>query len=163
MTDDELDALLHVATPPLSPQLELHILRRTSWIVHGRVWRRRVTTIFVLAAAFALGAGSALLVRPTPLRTLESTVMLAPAPAPAVPMLTTLSELELQAEQADNDERARLYFVAGKRYAQERGDWDSALRCYKQALDAAPLAAEQIDPKTDDWLLMSLKIERQKE
>jgi hypothetical protein len=115
-----------------------------------------------MAICFVAGLWIAPEFRPAPLRLVESAVMIAPA-VPRSPTIVSLPELEQQAEQAEDVERARIYFVAGRRYASELGDWHSAMRCYQQALDAAPKEAEQIDPKSDDWLLIALKIERQKE
>jgi hypothetical protein len=73
------------------------------------------------------------------------------------------SAAEYRAEQADGVEQAREYFAVGKRYAEETGDWNSALRCYRNALDADPKQAERIDVDNDDWLTMALKLDRQKE
>lgn len=54
-----------------------------------------------------------------------------------------------------------LYRQAGDRCSTEEGDLASALRCYGQALDAAPDQVA-VNPQ-DNWLLIALKQARQKE
>ena len=59
------------------------------------------------------------------------------------------------------ENRAALFFEVAQRYL-EKQDYDSALRCYRQALDAAP--KEELAIRSDDnWLVMALKEARQKE
>jgi hypothetical protein len=162
MTDSELDDLLQPPATPTGGGLNQRVWRRTAGVLRRRVWRRRILVAGAIAASFV--GGLALSFRPATLHTSESTVIVKETLKPSTgETFVSLTDLEQQAELADTGERARLYFLAGQRYGAERGDWSAALRCYKQALDAAPQAAEQIDPKTDDWLLMALKIERQKE
>ena len=60
------------------------------------------------------------------------------------------------------DNRAALFFEVARRYLEEQHDLDSALRCYSQALDAAPRETLAIRPE-DNWLVMALKQARQKE
>ena len=69
-------------------------------------------------------------------------------------------QLELAAEQAEGAESARLYFEAGRRYGNDWNDWQSAMRCYRNALDISGAPPAAADPITDDWLLAKLKTER---
>jgi hypothetical protein len=154
--------LLRPPSTPAGSDLHQRVWRRTAGVIRRRVWHRRILIAVAIAAGFV--GGLALSFRPATQHVSEATVIVRTTPVQSAgESFVSLTDLEQQAELADNDERARLYLLAGQRYGAERGDWSAALRCYKQALDAAPQAAEQIDPKTDDWLLMSLKIERQKE
>lgn len=162
MTDEELDNLLRPRQVQPSAHLEQTICRRTSWFVRGRVWRRRAWSVAAMAACLAAGFLLSPTLSPAPERLIEGVAHIV-AVAPPETTFVSLPELEQQAEQAGDAERARIYFVAGRRYGAEHGDWHSAMRCYQQALDAAPQEVERINPKTDDWLLIALKIERQKE
>ena len=56
--------------------------------------------------------------------------------------------------------RAALFFEAGDRYFNDNNDITSALRCYRQALDASSPEQLAISPN-DNWLLISLKQSRQ--
>lgn len=58
--------------------------------------------------------------------------------------------------------RVALLFEAGDRYLAERNDTVSALRCYRQALDAASREELAVQPG-DNWLVITLKQSRQKE
>jgi hypothetical protein len=58
--------------------------------------------------------------------------------------------------------RPDLARQAGDRYAAEEGDYQSALRCYRDALDAGSDRDRAIQPN-DSWLLMVLKNAREKE
>ena len=60
------------------------------------------------------------------------------------------------------DRRTLLYRKAGDGYL-EQGDEVAALRCYRKSLDGARRSDLVIQPEQDSWLLMSLKIARQKE
>lgn len=72
-------------------------------------------------------------------------------------------ELEWSAFDADNDrQRARLYFQAGDLYLTQASDAESALRCYQQALRYSN-DQELAIADTDNWLVMALKRDHQKE
>jgi hypothetical protein len=80
---------------------------------------------------------------------------------PPVPVPRSPRELELAAEQADGAESVRLFLDAARAFA--RGaDWDAALRCYRNALDVSG-GNLAIDPKNDDWLMVTLKLARKEE
>ena len=73
------------------------------------------------------------------------------------------SLLDLEWRAFDSREnRAALFFAVAQRYLEEQHDYESALRCYRQALDAAPKEALAIRPD-DNWFVMALKEARQKE
>jgi hypothetical protein len=69
---------------------------------------------------------------------------------------------EWQAFDTRGPERVRLLLEAGDRYIADHHDLASAVRCYRQALDAAPDDVLEINPN-DNWLVMAMKLDRQKE
>jgi hypothetical protein len=79
-------------------------------------------------------------------------------PEPADPR-----QLEWSAfDAADDQERARLYFLAGDLYLDQHNDRESALRCYHQAINYSDARKLEITP-TDNWLVMALKRDHRKE
>jgi hypothetical protein len=60
------------------------------------------------------------------------------------------------------ERRTEQYLRAGAEYLKEESDPQSALRCYRQALDAGSDADLVVRPD-DDWLLMAIKDARKKE
>jgi hypothetical protein len=90
-------------------------------------------------------------------------VIAAPTPeespfGPAQP-LSPAAALEWQAFDGPRGEQARLYWSAGQAYVETEGDYVSALRCYRQALDAGTVDFGPISDE-DDLLAMILKIDR---
>jgi hypothetical protein len=72
-------------------------------------------------------------------------------------------DLEWTAFDAANDpERVRLYFQAGDLYLAEHDDYESALRCYTQALHYCETRDFNFNPD-DNWLVMALKRDHRKE
>jgi hypothetical protein len=67
--------------------------------------------------------------------------------------------LEWQAFDGESKDRAQLYWSAGQAYASSEGDLLSALRCYRQALDAGPAELRNVTDD-DDALAMLLKFDR---
>lgn len=83
-------------------------------------------------------------------------------PAPIAPIAPTPSDpatLEWQAFDSPKEKRAELYWHAGKAYVAHGGDYVSATRCFRQALDAGPAELLQIT-EDDDILTTALKFER---
>jgi hypothetical protein len=160
---DDLEALLSPRVCPTPTGLRERIEQRAFSTLRRRRWRRRGRAVVALAACFLAGMVTIdfLHSRPKPVAVGElqavpqRTFVFVPVEAPRA--------VELRAELAERPEQAQVYFTAGKRYAAEAGDWDSTLRCYRNALDADPQQAEHIDPENDDWLTMALKLDRQKE
>jgi hypothetical protein len=70
--------------------------------------------------------------------------------------------LERWAFLAGGEKRVALYRRAGDGFL-DRGDVQGALRCYRRALDGGTAADLAIEAEKDSWLLMSLKMSRQKE
>jgi hypothetical protein len=60
------------------------------------------------------------------------------------------------------DQRSQLYRRAGDRYLVDMGDIESAMRCYRRALDTGR-EQELVVASDDNWLLIALKQARQKE
>lgn len=79
-----------------------------------------------------------------------------PATPPSPP---DAQELEWQAFDSPRNLRSKLYWQAGQAYVALTGDYVSAVRCFRQALDAGPPEFLQITAE-DDFLTMALKIER---
>lgn len=149
------------------PRLRQSVLDTTSDILRRRRRWRRLAWTAALAGCFLAGmATTAVWHQPPRSRELPHAPQLqddpatfaAPASAPEVP---TLVELEWRAFDS-HDNRAALFFEVGQRYFEDEQDLTAALRCYRQALDAAPPEDLAIRPG-DNWLVMALKEARQKE
>jgi len=160
---DDLHVLLTPSTGTATDAMRAQIQQRTSRQVRNRLFVRRGRLLIALAACYLAGLATIDVLRSrtqpvgvgiVPTKP-ERTIVLVPVERPG--------DVELRAEQAQAAEQAQVYFAAGRRYAKEAGDWDSALRCYRNALDADPNQADRLDPDNDDWLAMALKLDRQKE
>jgi hypothetical protein len=158
---DLCDDLLAPPAPPsdLTPLRE-QILRHTTRRLRIRRYLRRVAFATALAACWA---GGMLTMR-----------WLSPMAPPALPIVQTQSApvepqpeappaLTLEWQAFDSKEKqAELYRTAAAAYLNEEHDPLSAVRCYGQALDAAPEQTQTISTD-DDWLLMAIKDARKKE
>jgi hypothetical protein len=154
-----------------NPQLREMLLARTTSVLRRRRWRRRVSIAGALAASFLAGMVTMRFALPAndppqpdlahqPAPSVQSPA-LAEAKAPAAPQRESVLELEWRAFESA-DKRAELYRQAGDRYLLEHRDVQSALRCYRQALDAGTAESLTISA-SDNWLLIALKEARQKE
>jgi tetratricopeptide (TPR) repeat protein len=90
-----------------------------------------------------------------------------PAPQKPTPPLVQAPahprDLEWQAfDAADDRERVQLYFRAGNIYLDSLQDYESALRCYHQALVYCDAHESEFDP-ADNWLVLALKYDYHKE
>ena len=65
-------------------------------------------------------------------------------------------------DAADDSQRVRLYFQAGDLYLANHDDYESALRCYRQALHYCDARDLNFNPD-DNWLVMALKRDHRKE
>ena len=88
-----------------------------------------------------------------------------PKPLPVSPVAASPVDaavaLEWQAFDDRTPERPKLYLAAGDRYAHDQQDLVSALRCYEEGLD---LEGPDVEVNLNDsWLVMALKLDRQKE
>jgi hypothetical protein len=165
------DDLLSAPLPgPGDPAFRQALLARTTRLVRRRLWVRRGAYAAALAACYIAGLLTTRPDRP-PQEPAPETQVAKVEPAPPVeaspspkadpPEQAPAIVLEQWGPLVAKDRRADLYRRAGDRYLAESNDTLAALRCYRQALDAAPdqwdIAAE------DSWLLMTLKEARIKE
>ena len=156
---------------PAPTALRQALLAKTARVLRRRRWRRRLAWAGALAACFVAGMGTMTFWRnsapPASQEQLDSPVA---AEKEQVALVTrharhepppSLLELEWRAFDS-SDNRAALFFAVARRYFEEQHDFDSALRCYRQALDVASKEDLAIRPD-DNWLVMALKEARQKE
>ena len=157
---DPCAELLRPAPAPPDDLFREALLRRTRRVLRRRLWVRRAGHAVALAACFAAGLFTGRLGN-EPVPVPETRPAVQPhadaGPGPAPPPVV----LEWQAADS-NEPRADLYLRAGDRYLEEDADYQSALRCYRGALDAGSDRDLAIAPD-DSWLLMVLKDARQKE
>ncbi|HEY1377534.1 MAG TPA: hypothetical protein VGF55_12110 [Gemmataceae bacterium] len=168
---DDLDDLLTPKPPPELPGLRDAVLgdaarvqRRRRWVVRGR-------RIAVLAACYTAGLMTAWHWPQAQLPPRPTVVEREPPPPPepanpppdADPYRNDPPErLERWAFISSGEKRVGLYRRAGDGFLR-RDDVAAALRCYRRALDGGTAADLAIRADTDTWLLMSLKVARQKE
>jgi hypothetical protein len=172
---DDLDTLLGprpvAADDPMRPLL----LARTLQHLRGRRRWKRLALVAAMAACYLAGVLTVGLWAPAagadrgkeaePPSVVEEKRTVVPAPekrsAPPAPAVVSAFELEWQA--VDNSERrAELYRRAGDRYLEEANDVESALRCYRGYLAAAPPQDWTISTK-DNWVLLVAKQDHLKE
>jgi hypothetical protein len=140
------------------------LLRQTRRVVRRRLWGRRLAAAAALTACYLAGIGTARLTeRPVarpeaPLFAQRSEKSAEPTPPPASPAPEALEWQALDNPQPQPD----VYREAGDRYLAEEADYESALRCYRGALDSGADKDLAVQPG-DSWLLMALKDARQKE
>jgi hypothetical protein len=158
-------------------ELRQALLMNTTQVLRRRRRLRRGGFIAALAACYAAGLLTMkLLPAAAPVPNAPEVVQQpispegeSPSPGLPTPRDIQLAEheiigpaLALEWQAIDSTEkRPDLLRQAGQRY-EEAGDLESALRCYRGALDTA---SEEDSPiaTTDDWLLMALKEARKKE
>jgi hypothetical protein len=123
--------------------------------------------VVILAACYLAGVITVTEVSNVPVRNGPEMARLAPNPAPSpdpspstVPPVSAI-ELEWQALDSPGP-RPDLFRRAGDQYLKETGDFQSALRCYRSALDGGSETELTISPE-DSWLLIELKTAKQKE
>lgn len=166
MTDDEL---LSPRTGSTNEALRQTILLQSSRSIRWQHRQRQAARIGVCVVCFLAGAATVWL-RPSPEPEMvtvfvrEEAAPVAGAPGlPAVAPRLSPGELELEAEKTlVKADSARLFREAGDRYVQERADYQSALRCYRNFLDEAGPEERNVTPE-DTWLLTSLKRAREQE
>jgi hypothetical protein len=93
-------------------------------------------------------------------------VQVQPSTTPTKRATIRLESPDITARRAsvatDADQKVELYRKAGDGYL-ARGDEVAALKCYRKSLDNSRADDLVIRPQDDSWLLMSLKLARQKE
>ena len=141
--------------PPLRGRRR--VLRRRRWVVRGR-------RAGALVACYAAGLASMWYWSAPRLPAPYQVVSLPPAPPGLIdPFRNDPPErLEKWAFLQSGEKRVELYRRAGDAYL-GRDDVRAALRCYRRALDGGRAVDLAIRAESDSWLLMSLKMARQKE
>jgi hypothetical protein len=178
MSDDLLDDLLQPPLGEARADARGALRGRTARVVRWRRYRRWALHITVAATAQgAIAAGVvAWLVAagtlnwqkqpPPPLEApaaqIQELPRHGPPPPPESEQVLSAVALEWKAFDAPAEEQAALYFQAGQCYFDDHRDFASALRCYRQAIDANPKVMLAISP-SDNWLVMAIKIDCRKE
>lgn len=155
---DDLEDLLRPPASESAAAFRVRLREQTARRVRRTVAYRRMGRMAALMAAFVAGGACVWLARPAP----EVELVFVDRPTlkpsePEAPRPQSPHELELAAEQADGAKSAMLFLEAGRLYGGGLNDWDSALRCYRNALELDPTLARKSDPNSDDWLLVKLK------
>ena len=164
---EELDELLTPTSPPAEPPtLRDAITRGVVRIQRQRRWLRRGQNVVILAACYAAGMATMWYLFPErPESKPEIVDRRADPPPPRVvdPYRNdSPQQMEKWAFAQTGAKRIELYRRAGDAYL-GREDVQSALRCYRRALDSGSVADLAIQADSDSWLLMSLKMARKKE
>jgi hypothetical protein len=168
---DDLDDLLSAKPlPPESPGLSeavafdaICVQRRRRWLIRGRC-------VGIVAVCYAAGLVSMWYwspkQQPAPHEFVEGRWV------PELPAVESSSAdpfrndppevIEKWAFLQTGKKRVELYRRAGDGYL-VRHNVEAALRCYRKALDGGSTADLAIRADSDSWLLMSLKMARQKE
>lgn len=161
---DDIDQLL---TPTSLPSRDNDAeWQQTRGVLRRRRWTRRGGAVALMAACFFAGAWAFRLapagIEQTQLARDQRPKNVA-IPEPKTDSLRNAAphRIERWADIASGDRQVELYRRAGDGYLR-RGDDLAALRCYRQALDGG--GPTQLVVRDDDtWLMMSLKLARQKE
>jgi hypothetical protein len=166
---DNLDELLTPRSAPAERAgLREQLRYETGRVVRRRRWRRPIRNVLALAACYAAGMGTYWLIRDRAPEVPNAPPMaqVQPSATPPKPATIRLESPDLIARRAsvttDVDRKVELYRKAGDGYL-ARGDEVAALKCYRRSLDNSRADDLVIRPQDDSWLLMSLKLARQKE
>lgn len=167
---NELSDPLEVLLQPVASDDPVGIRERLREATSRFVGRRRVIRRLALAAAIAaclLAAASIWYFAWPAHHSLPNQPLIADLPWPAQPLpaevVDELTPLALEWRAFDSqDNRVAAYFLAGNKYLEASNDLESALRCYRQALDSCTEEELEITPD-DNWLVASLKNARRKE
>lgn len=166
---DNLDELLTPSNAPAERAgMREQLRNETGRVVRRRRWRKPIRNVLALAACYAAGMGTYWLIRDrAPDNPIAPTIVqVAPAPTPPKPATIRIEPPNITERWAslatDVDRRVELYRKAGDGFL-SRGEELAALRCYRKSLDNSRADDLVIRPQDDSWLLMSLKLARQKE
>jgi hypothetical protein len=164
MTDDPL--MPELPRLPLRPEFRERVRMESTRRLRRPAWRRRAAGL-MLAASLMIASLSAWWFMSRPTEPVAVAIVVGPNASPKVTpereaalKVAAAVDMEWQAFDNRTPERPKLYLAAGDRYVQEQ-DYDAALRCYRESLDAGGPAVE-VSP-TDNWLVMALKLDRNKE
>jgi hypothetical protein len=167
------DFLQHPPTLPADAALQQTLAQRTAAML-PRARRRRWPMMAAVAASVALVLASAYFVlrsvnidEPVKKDLVENKSEPPPKEEtpkpPVVAKAIEPRELEWTAfDAADDAERVRLYFQAGNLYLDKHADYESAVRCYAQAIHYSEPRDLEFNPD-DNWLVMALKRDHRKE
>lgn len=165
---DFLESLLAGPLPAAENHLRQSLRQQTSTMLRRRKYRRWLTQAGALAACYVAGMFTLWLWMPGHGPTSSATDVVVVQETATIPIAehseTQVSPVVLErlGAVANKDQKAELLRQAGERYVEERGDWRSAVHCFAQSIDAAPLEERSISP-SDNWLVMALKEARQKQ
>lgn len=163
---DDFDELLSFGLAGDQPERRDELRDQTSRLVRRRRWRVYAKRGLAMAACFVAGAGTLWLVQQRTAPEQPPMVAKAPeeikTPSQRIIRVESPDMLERQAALARGERCVDLYRRAGDGFL-ERGDDIAALRCYRRSLDNTRPNDLVVRPDTDSWLLMSLKMARQKE
>jgi hypothetical protein len=173
------------APPSLPPEAAMQdsLLKLTSsMLCKPRWWRRRPLVagiaasilVAIVSVYVALRTGN---VEPLPKKDIvergnerlppKETPKPQPPPEEPKPPAALVQENPVELEwtafdAADDQRRVSLYFQAGNIYLEKQDDYESALRCYSQALHYCQAPQLEFNPN-DNWLVMALKRDHRKE
>jgi len=147
-------------------------LAQTTRLLGRRRLKRRLAWAGALAACFIAGMATMMFLQsrepsqPQALAPQKEDLQARQPPKKASPITkqeAPLSVIDMEWRAFDaRENRAALFFEVARRYLEEEKDYESALRCYRQALDASPKEDLAIRPE-DNWFVMALKESRLKE
>jgi len=173
------------APPSLPPEADMQdlLLKQTSTLLRKPRSRLRWLVGLCVAASIIVTMVSAyfairsVYVAPRPGKDLADRVVTPlppkdepkPQPAPEEPTppadAATVNPLDLEwtaFDEGNDQKRVSLYFQAGDLYLEKQNDYESALRCYSQALTYCEAHELAFNPN-DNWLVMALKRDHRKE
>ncbi len=156
---DDLEAILTLPPTGTSPEMRERLLQETSALLPRRASPRRRAVLAAAAVLLAVGLGWFFL------RFRATSVVVDPAPQPSAPVASAIAisvtavDLEWKAFDSAPKEQSKRYWNAGHAYIGAHADYESALRCYRQALETGTAESRQITDE-DDVLAMALKLER---
>jgi hypothetical protein len=175
---DSIEAILRPPLPTDNETLRQAVYTRTQRVLHRRRRLRQWAYAASLLMSFVAGASAMHIVLLGEWSVLPGERDRVSAPRDALEALTQPrspdsealtqprspdSALEAEWVAFDSTERrSELYRQAGDRYMKEEKDLESALRCYRNALNNGTEQDLAISPD-DNWLLMAIKNARQKE
>jgi hypothetical protein len=155
------------ATP--DPQFRLALLRQTTRVLRRRRFMKRLVYGTGLAACYMAGLLTMKwAMSPEPAPSTQQAVVQPDEKSAGMPLVQNSvpkpreTAVALEWKALESQEKAEAYRIAGDRYLQETGDIQSAVRCYRQYLEAGSEEGLMISPN-DNWLLMALKEAKQKE
>jgi hypothetical protein len=166
------DLLASDSAAQASPDRRAHLRSQTIRIVHRRRHWRQARFVAWIALAYVAGWGTQSWIRSRPSSPTQDVAAVAPLAPPLTPpaRVTADNELKRAVEISELAARQRARAAtstpyvrwrdAGNRQLLDQGDYTTALRFYRKALNAAtPQELHTADPM-DSWLLAELKYDR---